>query len=109
MVIRATATPAHRGIGTPDSDSGFRGGEILSLACCAATCVARRPANDVVKATSLLHGEAIDAVPLRVIKRQFGFTKTRYRGLKKNTVQLTTLFALSNLWRVRSKLLEAPA
>ena len=35
--------------------------------------------------------------PFRVIKRQFGFVKVRYRGLKKNTAQLVTLFALSNL------------
>jgi IS5 family transposase len=39
--------------------------------------------------------------PFRVIKRQFGYTKVRYRGLAKNTVQLMTLFALSNLWMVR--------
>jgi IS5 family transposase len=39
--------------------------------------------------------------PFRVIKRQFGHVKVRYRGLKKNTAQLTTLFALSNLWMVR--------
>jgi len=37
--------------------------------------------------------------PFRVIKQQFGFTKVRYRGLKKNTGQVVTLFALSNLWR----------
>jgi transposase, IS5 family len=42
--------------------------------------------------------------PSRVIKRQFGHTKERYRGLKKNTAQLITLFALSNLWMVRRKL-----
>ncbi len=42
--------------------------------------------------------------PFRVIKRQFGFTKVRYRGLAKNTAQLTTLFALSNLWMVRHRL-----
>ena len=35
--------------------------------------------------------------PFRVIKRQFGYVKVRYRGLKKNTAQLVTLFALSNL------------
>ena len=35
--------------------------------------------------------------PFRVIKRQFGHVKVRYRGLKKNTAQLTTLIALSNL------------
>ena len=45
----------------------------------------------------------------RVIKRQFGFVKVRYRGLKKNTAQLFTLFALSNLWMVRGKLVEAQA
>jgi transposase, IS5 family len=39
--------------------------------------------------------------PFRVIKRQFGHVKVRYRGLAKNTAQLTTLFALSNLWMVR--------
>ena len=44
--------------------------------------------------------------PFRVIKRQFGFTKVRYRGLAKNTAQLVTLFALSNLWMARRKLME---
>ena len=47
--------------------------------------------------------------PFRVIKRQFGFTKVRYRGLKKNTLQIKTLFALSNLWMVRHKLTGAQA
>jgi IS5 family transposase len=42
--------------------------------------------------------------PFRVIKRQFGHVKVRYRGLKKNTAQLSTLFALSNLWMVRKTL-----
>jgi IS5 family transposase len=41
-----------------------------------------------------------------VIKRQLGHVKTRYRGLKKNTAQLITLFALSNLWMVRGRLME---
>ena len=47
--------------------------------------------------------------PFRVIKRQFGFVKVRYRGLKKNTQQLFTLFALSNLWMVRGKLMQMQA
>ena len=33
--------------------------------------------------------------PFRVIKRQFGYVKVRYRGPRKNTLQLKTLFALS--------------
>jgi len=41
--------------------------------------------------------------PFRVIKRQFGHVKVRYRGLMKNTAQLQTLFALANLWMVRKK------
>jgi transposase, IS5 family len=44
--------------------------------------------------------------PFRVIKRQFGFVKVRYRGLAKNTAQLTTLFALGNLWMARGRLLQ---
>ena len=43
--------------------------------------------------------------PFRVIKCQFGYVKVRYRGLKKNTAQLVTLFALSKLWMARGKLL----
>ena len=43
--------------------------------------------------------------PFRVIKCQFGFTKVRYKGLAKNTAQLVTLFALSNLWMARRQLL----
>ncbi|MFV8487114.1 transposase, partial [Ralstonia pseudosolanacearum] len=44
--------------------------------------------------------------PFRVIKRQFGHVKTRYRGLMKNTQQLHTLFALSNLWMMRGRLMR---
>lgn len=42
--------------------------------------------------------------PFRVVKRQFGYTKVRYRGLAKNTAQMLTLFALSNLWLARRRL-----
>jgi IS5 family transposase len=44
--------------------------------------------------------------PFRVIKRQFGFMKVRYRGLAKHTAQLVTLFALSNLWMARKRILQ---
>src|SRR5574337_719388 len=44
--------------------------------------------------------------PFRVIKRQFGHVKVRYRGLAKNTAQLYTLFALANLWMARRRLLQ---
>ena len=42
--------------------------------------------------------------PFRMIKCQFGFTKARYKGLIKNTAQLMTLFALSNVWMTRRHL-----
>ncbi len=45
--------------------------------------------------------------PFRVIKRQFGYVKVRYRGLAKNTSQVLTLFALSNLWMARRHLMTA--
>ncbi len=43
--------------------------------------------------------------PFRVIKRQFGYQKVRFKGLAKNTTQVLTLFALSNLWMARRALL----
>jgi IS5 family transposase len=39
--------------------------------------------------------------PFRVVKRPFGLIKVRYRGLKKNTAPIVTLFALANLWLAR--------
>jgi transposase, IS5 family len=42
----------------------------------------------------------------RVVKRQFGYVKVRYRGLAKNTAQLRTLFALANLWMARRELMS---
>jgi len=43
--------------------------------------------------------------PFRVIKRQFGLVKVRFRGLQRNTAHLLTLFALSNLWMARRPLM----
>ncbi len=43
----------------------------------------------------------------RVLKCQFGYQRTRYRGLAKNGAQLTTLFALANLYMLRRYLLAA--
>ena len=43
--------------------------------------------------------------PFRVIKRQFGLAKVRFKGLAKNTAHVVTLFALSNLWMARKQLM----
>lgn len=40
-----------------------------------------------------------------VVKRLWGFTKVRYRGLAKNTARLYAMFALANLYLVRRRLM----
>jgi len=45
--------------------------------------------------------------PFRVVKQQFGYQKVRFKGLLKNTAQILTLFALSNLWMARRTLLAS--
>lgn len=35
--------------------------------------------------------------PFGMLKRQFGYVKVRYQGLRKNTAQITTLFARRRL------------
>ena len=42
--------------------------------------------------------------PFRIVKRVFGFTKVRYRGLKKNHEWLCVAFALANLYKNRKRL-----
>lgn len=42
--------------------------------------------------------------PFRVLKRVFGFTKVRYRGLKKNHEWLLAAFALVNIYQHRKRL-----
>jgi IS5 family transposase len=43
----------------------------------------------------------------RVIKRQFGYTKMRYRGLEKNTHQVNMLVGLANMYLLRGRLMAA--
>ena len=44
-----------------------------------------------------------------VVKRLWGFTKVRYRGIYKNTVRAFAMFALANLYRVRRRLMPRGA
>jgi IS5 family transposase len=48
---------------------------------------------------------AIVEHPFLVVKRLWGHTKVRYRGIAKNLAQMNALFALANLYRVRRLLL----
>jgi len=43
----------------------------------------------------------------RIIKCQFGFRKTRYRGLEKNAAQVNWLVGLANLYLLRRQLMAA--
>ena len=43
--------------------------------------------------------------PFLVVKRLWGHTKVRYRGLNKNLAQMYTLFGLANVFRVRRQLM----
>ena len=47
--------------------------------------------------------------PFRVVKHQWGFVKTRYRGLLKNLARAQTTFALANLYQIRYQLLRLGA
>jgi transposase, IS5 family len=50
---------------------------------------------------------AIVEHPFRIVKRQFGHTRVRYRGLFKNGQQLYLLFALANIYQARRALMPA--
>ena len=47
--------------------------------------------------------------PFRVVKRLWGFDKTRYRGIAKNLARAQTMFALANLYALRHRLLPPGA
>ena len=67
-------------------------------------CADRRAENVQLDAVG---GAAIVEHSFRMVKRQFGFVKVRYRGLAKNTGQIETLFALAHLWLTRKRLLPS--
>ena len=60
--------------------------------------------DDLVE-TAKAHIRAKGEHPFRVIKQQFGFQKTRLRGMLKNRCKVNLLAALSNLFMARRRLL----
>jgi IS5 family transposase len=60
--------------------------------------------DDLVE-TAKAHIRAKVEHPFRVIKQQFGFQKTRLRGMIKNRCKVNVLAALSNLFMARRRLL----
>ena len=69
------------------------------------------PLSDHQKAINRLRSKARarGEHAFHVVKRLWGFTKVRYRGLAKNTARLFTAFALANLYLLRRRLLPAGA
>lgn len=65
--------------------------------------VLRELAEPVERALAQMR--AVVEHPFHIIKNRFHHKKLRYRGLKKNTAQLHTLFALANLVIVKEALL----
>jgi IS5 family transposase len=59
-------------------------------------------------ARALSQVRAVVEPPCHIVKNRFRHHKVRYRGLKKNTVQLHTLFALADLVIVKQALLVRP-
>jgi IS5 family transposase len=73
------------------------------------TCATYPPLNTLKPVTqdiSIADGPVIRfGMPwLEMLKRQFGFTQTRYRGLMKNAVQVNMLMGLANLFLLRRRL-----
>ena len=60
--------------------------------------------DDLIE-TAKAHIRAKVEHPFRVMKRQFGFQKTRLRGMVKNRCKVNVLAALTNLFMVRHQLL----
>ena len=60
--------------------------------------------DDLIE-TAKAHIRAKVVHPFRVMKRQFGFEKTRLRGMFKNCCKVNVLAALANLFMVRHQLL----
>jgi len=67
----------------------------------------RRPLTEHQRALNRLRSRARARCEhvFHVVKRLWGFTKVRYRGLAKNTARLFTAFALANLYLLRRRLL----
>ena len=69
--------------------------------------MAEGPARDKAEAFEKAKAQIRSIVehPFHVVKNRFGLRKVRYRGLAKNTAQLFSLFALSNLVISKRRLL----
>ena len=71
----------------------------------ALTYTPERQLDDLIEIAKA-HIRAKGEHPFRVIKRQFGFRKTRLRGMLENVCKVNVLAALANLFMARHLLLR---
>jgi len=124
--VAATAANVHDAACLPDllhgeetkvwGDSAYQGqGAVIAACAPAAQDMTNRRyrrngvVDEVVRAKNKTKSSVRAKVehPFLVIKRLFGFAKTRYRGLDKNAHRLFVTCALTNLYLVRRRLLRA--
>jgi transposase, IS5 family len=91
-------------------DSAYAGQAAILSVCAphARDFINRRARTDEMRATNRWksHVRARVEHPIGVIKRVFGFTKVRYRGLRKNRHRLVVACALANIFMMRRRLLR---
>ena len=87
-----------------DALQGHAPGSLAQLAvdACQKT---RKKSSPLSFRCRLTHVRAKVEHPFRVIKRQFGFQKTRLRGMLKNRCKVNVLAALANLFKASHELL----
>ena len=124
--VAATAANVHDAACLPDllhgeetkvwGDSAYQGqGAVIEACAPAAQDMTNRRyrrngvVDEVVRAKNKTKSRVRAKVehPFLVIKRIFGFAKTRYRGLDKNAHRLFVTCALTNLYLVRRQLVRA--
>ena len=94
-------------------DSAYAGQAAVLSVCAPAArdFIHRRATTPELRATNRWKSRIRARVehPIGVIKRIFGFTKVRYRGLHKNRHRLVVASALANLFMMRKRLLRFQA
>lgn len=98
-----TSVWAEKGYVSAAREAAFNGpGKVWGVIRRAPKCSELHPIDAQINRIIAIVSAKVE-YPFRVIKRQFGHVRTRYRGLANNRAQLFTLFALGNLFLVRRK------
>ena len=100
-----TSVWADKGYVSAEREAAFKGpGKVWGVMRKAPKCGKLDPLDERINHIIAMVRARVEH-PFRVIKRQFGHVKTRYRGLARNRAQLFTLFAPGTLFLVRKRLM----